>query len=67
MHPKFEKYYDLSLFLDIDPIYQKERILKRNTKQLAKRFFEEWIPLENIYFSQTQIKSRCSESIIIKQ
>lgn len=67
MHPQFEKYYDLSLFLDIDPIYQKERILKRNTKQLAKRFFEEWIPLENIYFSQTQIKSRCSESIIIKQ
>ena len=66
MHPAFAEYYDLSVFLDIDPEHQRKRILKRNTPQLAKRFFEEWIPLENWYFSQTQVKSRCSEAVMIE-
>lgn len=57
-HPKLEKYFDLSLFLDIDSEYQKQRILKRNAPQFAKRFFNEWIPLENAYFSATDIKKR---------
>ena len=59
MHPAFGKYYDLSVFLDIDPEYQKKRILVRNSPWLAKRFFEEWIPLENIYFSKMRIKEMC--------
>ena len=59
MHPAFEKYYDFSLFLDIDPNLQRERILKRNSPPFAKRFFEEWIPLENEYFTQTRAKERC--------
>ena len=58
MHPSFGKYYDLSVFLDINPIYQKERILARNSPAFAKRFFEEWIPLENLYFSKTNIMER---------
>ena len=57
-HPAFERYYDLSIFLDIDPEIQKSRILKRNSPWLAKRFFEEWIPLENIYFEKTDIQKR---------
>ncbi len=63
MHPAFDVYYDLSVFLDMDAEVQRARILKRNAPPLAKRFFEEWIPLENRYFSQMQIKSRCSEII----
>ncbi len=59
MHPKFEKYYDYSVFLNINENVQKERILKRNEKDMAKRFFNEWIPLENIYFDKTDIKNRC--------
>ena len=58
MHPAFGKYYDLSVFLDIKLEFQKERILKRNTSQLANRFFNEWIPLENRYFSGVDIKNR---------
>ena len=58
MHPSFGKYYDLSIFLDIDPVYQKERIMLRNSPTFAKRFFEEWIPLENLYFSKTNITER---------
>ena len=65
MHPAFGRYYGLSIFLDIDKEYQRERILIRNSPQLAKRFFEEWIPLENIYFESMCIKERASESICI--
>ena len=56
MHPEFAKYYDFSVFLDVCPKTQKERILKRNTTSLAVRFFNEWIPLESRYFSETRIK-----------
>lgn len=58
MHPSFGEYYDLSVFLDIDPVYQKERIMTRNSPAFAQRFFEEWIPLENLYFSKTNITER---------
>lgn len=64
MHPDFGKYYNLSAFLDISPDFQKKRIEKRNSPALAKRFFSEWIPLENIYFEKTEIKKRAD--IIIK-
>lgn len=65
MHPAFSGYYDFSVFLDIFPELQKERILKRNTPDMAERFFNEWIPLENKYFSGTDIKSRCDFCIKI--
>ena len=57
-HPAFSRYYDLLVFLDIDQKQQKERVLLRNGEGLAKRFFEEWIPLENRCFSGTDIKTR---------
>ena len=58
MHTAFGKYYDLSVFLDITPEHQRKRILLRNSPQLATRFFGEWIPFENEYFSATDIKKR---------
>ena len=66
MHPAFGKYYDLGIFLDVDPNSQRQRIAKRNTEKLAKRFFEEWIPLENVYFDKTDIKSRSTQCKSIK-
>lgn len=63
MHPELEKYYDFSVFLEVSPEIQKERIRKRNSSFLAKRFLEEWIPLENVYFSETKAKQRCNMSI----
>ena len=65
MHLEFEKYYDFSVFLDISPDLQKERILKRNSQQVAERFFREWIPLENTYFKTTRAKERCGMCIEI--
>ncbi len=67
MHPSFGKYYNLSVFLDIAPDFQKKRIEKRNSPALAKRFFEEWIPLENTYFEKTQIKNRTDLVITITE
>jgi uridine kinase len=66
MHPQLEGYYDLSVFIDISKNLQKERIKKRNGKQMAQRFFEEWIPLENTYFEQTKAKERCDIIIEIE-
>ncbi len=66
-HRAFGKYYDLAVFLDIDPEYQKKRILKRNTQALAERFFNEWIPLENKYFAQMKVKENCDEVIRIEE
>lgn len=63
LHPDLIKYYDFSVFLDIDTEKQGERIKKRNGEG-AKAFFEKWIPLENTYFEKTQIKDRCD--MIIK-
>lgn len=65
MHPELEKFYDLSAFLDISHENQRERILHRNSPELAERFFNEWIPLENDYFEATQIKRRCDMTIRI--
>lgn len=59
MHPELTGYYDLSLFLEISPDLQRERILKRNPSPLAERFFEEWIPLEAAYFVGMNVKARC--------
>ena len=67
MHPYFGKYYDFSVFLDIAPEFQKKRIEKRNSPALAKRFFEEWIPLEHTYFQKTEIKNRIDIVIPIKE
>ncbi len=65
MHPEFEKYYDLSVFLDISPELQRERIRKRNSSEMASRFFHEWIPLETVYFDKTEAKARCDLKIQI--
>jgi thymidylate kinase len=63
MHPELATYYDLSLFLEISPACQRERILKRNPSPWAERFFEEWIPLEQAYFERMDVKARCNLSL----
>ena len=65
MHPEMAKYYDFSAFLDINPALQRQRILHRNGTEMAQRFFDEWIPQENVYFDKTNIKQRCDLMIRI--
>ena len=66
MHPAFETYYNLSVFLEVDPQLQKNRILQRNGQEKAQRFFTEWIPLEQAYFEGTHAKERCNMVIKIQ-
>ena len=48
-HPYFGNPYDLKILLTVDEETQQQRILERPSF-LHKRFFEEWIPMENRYF-----------------
>lgn len=59
MHPELAVFYDFSVFLEISPELQKERIRERNSPCDAKRFWEKWIPLEEVYFSKFEIKEKC--------
>ena len=59
MHPELAEYYNFSVFLEVSSELQRKRIEKRNTPEVAKRFFEEWIPMEGRYFAEFKVKERC--------
>ena len=65
MHPDLRSYYDFSVFLDISPELQKERILHRNPGPWAQRFFNQWIPLEKKYFTEMHIPQICDMRLSI--
>ena len=67
MHPLLQNIYDLKVFLDISQELQIKRINKRNSPNMVKRFFDEWIPLENRYFSGLNIKEKCDLVIKIEE
>lgn len=54
-HPSLRDGYDLRAVLRVSPEEQSARILRRNGPAMHKRFIEEWIPLENRYFSGCQV------------
>lgn len=58
-HTELADFYDLRVFMEIDPQLQRQRILKRNGEQLAQRFFNEWIPMEQRYFDKMNVRERC--------
>ena len=60
MHPQLAQFYDFSVFLSITPQLQRKRIEKRNSPDMAQRFFDTWIPLERTYFEETDAAARCS-------
>ncbi len=59
MHPDLGTYYNLSVFLNISDEQQRKRIQRRNIPEKAERFFNEWIPLEQVYFEKLAVKDRC--------
>lgn len=50
LHPKFGKYYDLSIFMSAEYTTRLERIKKRDGEEKAKIFAYRWIPMEERYF-----------------
>ncbi len=56
MHPYFGRYYDLSIFLDMDPQTQVTRLIQRNGEDGAQLFINRWVGLENTYFEAFAVK-----------
>lgn len=59
LHPGLEAVYDLKVYLTVSPAEQRDRILRRNAPELARRFFEEWIPMEEVYAGTYGIAQSC--------
>lgn len=57
-HPALWAYYDLHIFLDVEPSEQLRRIALRNGSDW-KVFRDKWIPLEERYFQTFQVKQNC--------
>lgn len=57
MHPYFGEPYDLKILLTVAPELQRQRILDRPSF-LHRRFFEEWIPMENRYLEGFRIADK---------
>ena len=62
MHPELERFYDISVFIELPLEERRKRILKRNP-DMADRFFNEWMPMEDRYFHEFNIKDRCTFKI----
>ena len=59
-HPELYDYYDLHVFLTVDPKEHMYRIQNRLGKMTcAETFRTKWIPMEENYFSKMQVRERC--------
>ena len=58
LHPHFGDVYDLKIFLTVNDATRRRRILGRPAF-LHRRFFEQWIPMEQRYFEAFDIRSKC--------
>lgn len=58
LHPHFGDVQDLKVFLSVSPQVQRQRILQRPSF-LHERFFRDWIPMEEQYFSGFRIREKC--------
>lgn len=58
LHPALRDCYDLTVFYDILPDEQRERIRNRNRPEIAEKYFSVWIPLEERYFLEMSIRNK---------
>ena len=59
LHPEIPDIYDLKIFIETDSETQLNRILQRNGHTALETFKNKWIPFENLYFEEFNIKSKC--------
>ena len=65
-HPYFGDAYDLRIYLRVSEQLRTERIHKR-PEFLRKRFFEEWIPMEQQYFKAFSIEAGSDLSLNLNE
>ena len=58
MHPAFGDYAHIFVFSEVEPEVQRERILCRDGMEMEEMFRNRWIPLEEKYFNEYQIRER---------
>ena len=63
LHPALAGLYDLAVFSTCSAETQRVRILQRSGEKLLRRFINEWIPMEEAYFSAFGIAERCQIEI----
>jgi len=64
-HPILSSYIQFKVFMDVDEEEQERRILRRNGPKMLQRWQDEWIPLENQYFTHFDIKNQADFIISI--
>lgn len=63
-HPLFGNYADISVFVDVESNEQMKRIRCRNSNDIAERYRDIWIPLEEKYFEEYEIDNNVLIKII---
>lgn len=58
-HPRLWDFYDLHIFLTVDPREQLRRIRRRNGAEALAVFQTKWIPMEERYFQDFDLQNRC--------
>ncbi len=58
MHPTLIDIYTLKIFMGVNREEQSFRILKRNGPAVQKLFLNKWIPMEDKYIKEMQIKEK---------
>jgi uridine kinase/predicted membrane protein len=64
-HPKFADFYDVRVFLSVNPAEQLRRIKIRNP-ETAERFKNEWIPKEEKYFEMLKVFTESVDKVVLK-
>lgn len=59
LHPTLVSAYHLNVFLTVDPAEQLRRLALRDGGRLLQRFRDEWIPMEQRYFTHYEIAKQC--------
>lgn len=59
LSPRVAAQCDVRVFLSVDAAKQMERVTGRSGAELAVRFKQEWIPMENYYFSEYSVRESC--------
>ena len=62
-HPKWRDLCDLTIFLTADRSIRLKRIEMRNGAFLLKRFQDDWIPKEDLYFDTFSIPFRADLTV----
>jgi uridine kinase len=58
-HPDLRGYYDLRIFLEVDPAQQLRRLAQRDGDGYLPMFIEKWIPLEEQYHKECAVREAC--------